>query len=83
MSPEEFNSLFPVGTPVIAYPLIRPEHRAGGLDVPSLRTVTITPAWLLGGHKPVVMVEGYASSLALTHVDPVTPAGAVDGGDPR
>jgi hypothetical protein len=69
MTVEEFNALHPVGTRVVIYPGIRPEHPAGGWRCKHLETTTRTPAWLLGGHTPVVMVEGYATCLALTHVD--------------
>jgi hypothetical protein len=68
---EQFNAAFPVGTPVVAYPLTRPED-----DQPDfferLETVTRTPAWTLGHGKPVVSVDGYAGGIALTHIDPIT-----------
>lgn len=66
MSPEEFNSLHPVGTPVVAYPGARPEV------VPActrLETRTRSAAQLLSGHTPVVWVEGHGACIALTHVD--------------
>lgn len=85
MTAEEFNSRFPVGTPVVAYPGIRPERpvavayrkavEAGrtvaGETNPCkrLETTTRTPAWNLGHGTPVVSVEGYAGGIALTHVD--------------
>jgi hypothetical protein len=58
---DEFNARFPVGTPVVAYPLAR--------DDEPLRTRTRTPAWELGHGAAVVSVEGYAGGIALTHVD--------------
>lgn len=92
MTAEEFNSLFPVGTPVVAYPGIRPEHPVAvayrkaveaGRTVTGemnpctrLETVTRTPAWTLGHGTPVVSVDGYAGGIVLDHVDVVE---AVDG----
>ncbi|MGW9245818.1 hypothetical protein [Streptomyces badius] len=64
---DEFNARYPVGTPVMAYPLTRPgvnEHFFKELD-----TVTRTPAWILGDGEPVVSVEGYAGGICLSHVD--------------
>ena len=43
------------------------------------KSVTRSEAWLLGGHTPVVMVEGYPGGIALSHVMGYTPASA--GGD--
>ncbi|MGW2223890.1 hypothetical protein [Streptomyces formicae] len=62
-----FNAGHPVGTPVTAYPGARNEQ---GLD-----TTTRSEAWVLGGHTAVVMVDGYAGGIALTHID-VRPGGA-------
>jgi hypothetical protein len=64
---DEFNARYPVGTPVMAYPLTRPgenQHFFKELD-----TVTRTPAWILGHGEPVVSVEGYAGGICLSHVD--------------
>ena len=66
MTADEFNALYPVGTPVVVYPGFRP------VDDPEARRIesrTRTAAWLGGGHTPVVMVEDYGSWVALTHVD--------------
>jgi len=71
MNAETFNSRFPVGTPVLAYPACRPE------DCPNdkrLVTRTRSEAQVLGGHADVVWVEGYSSCIALSHVDVVTEA---------
>jgi len=84
---EEFNALYPVGTPVVAYPGIRPEHPVAvayrkaaeaGRTVRSevnpckrLETTTRTPAWTLGHGAPVVSVDGYPGGISLSHVDPV------------
>lgn len=68
MNAEQFNALYPVGSPVIAYPGARPE------DIPSatrLVTRTRSTAQVLGGHTDVVWVEGHGACIALTHVDPV------------
>lgn len=85
MTAEEFNSRYPVGTKVVAYPGIRPEHPvavAYQKDVEAgrtyrwetdpcerLETFTRTPAWALGHGTPVVSVEGHAGGICLSHVD--------------
>lgn len=87
MNAEEWNARYPVGTPVVAYPSIRPEHavavayreaaeagrtfRSDTDPCTRLETTTRTPAWTLGHGEPVVSVEGYAGGIALTHVDVV------------
>lgn len=61
-----WNNLFPVGTPVFAYPGCRPE------DCPNderLVTRTRSKAEVLGGHTDVVWVDGHDSCIALTHID--------------
>jgi hypothetical protein len=71
MNAETFNSRYPVGTPVFAYPACRPE------DCPNdkrLVTRTRSEAQVLGGHTDVVWVEDYSSCIALSHVDVVTEA---------
>lgn len=55
----------PIGTPVTAYPGVLPEDSA---DAKILITHTRSLPWMLGGHTPVVLVEGYAGAIALTHV---------------
>ncbi|MFF2940856.1 hypothetical protein ACFVSQ_13535 [Streptomyces niveus] len=74
MTADEFNALYPVGTPVVAYPLPRPEDENPSYFT-RLATVTRTPAWELGHGEPVVSVKGYAGGICLTHVD-VTTGGA-------
>lgn len=57
---EWFNEHVPIGTSVIYWPGIREgEGRA---------SVTRSAAWLLGGHTPVVLVDGYPGGVALSHV---------------
>lgn len=63
---EQFNELCPVGTPVLYWPADRSDE--------GRKSVTRSAAWLLGGHTPVVMVEGYAGGIALTHVMGYVPA---------
>lgn len=66
MNAEQFNALYPVGTPVVAYPDCRPE------DDPTderIETTTRSQATLLGGHTDVVWVHGHGACIALTHVD--------------
>lgn len=76
MTAEEFNARYPVGTPVVAYPFVRPEHRAYD-PAERLETVTRTPAWTLGHGAVVVSVKGYAGGICLTHVD------VIEGGGER
>lgn len=68
MNADQFNRLYPVGTRVVAYPGVRPEHAAGGTCT-RLVTRTKTTAWEAGGHTAVVMVDDHSSWIALTHVD--------------
>jgi hypothetical protein len=67
----QFNERYPVGTAVIAYPGVRPEHAAtvGMTDYPRLATRTRSSAWNLGHGEPVVLVEGYAGGISLEHID--------------
>lgn len=90
MNAETWNRLYPVGTPVVAYPSVRPEHPVAvayrkaveaGRTVTGemnpctrLETTTRTPAWTLGHGTPVVSVEGYAGGIALTHIDVIEAA---------
>ena len=85
MNAETFNSFYPVGIQVVAYPFVRPEHPvavryreavAAGLsrkteDDPCTRLVTRTRsvAQVLGGHTDVVWVDGHGACIALTHID--------------
>ncbi|GGY81407.1 hypothetical protein GCM10010327_10100 [Streptomyces nitrosporeus] len=64
---DRWNSQYPVGTPVTAYPGCRPED-----DPKAERLVTRTrsTASVLGGHTAVVWVDGHSSCISLTHVDP-------------
>jgi hypothetical protein len=65
----EFNSRYPVGTPVLAYPGARPEH--GGSEE-TLITRTRSLAQVCASGDSVVWVEGHGAYIILTHVDPVT-----------
>lgn len=72
LTAEQWNNRHPVGTPVIAYPGVRPEHPAySALNSRRLETVTRSRAWNLGHGEPVVMVDGYAGGISLEHVDVV------------
>ncbi len=62
MTSEHWNSRYPAGTRVTAYPITR--------DDAGIETTTRSEAWTLGGHTPVVLVDGYAGGIALSHVDP-------------
>ncbi len=61
----------PVGTPVLAYPGVRPEASSTATVID---TVTRDEPWLLGGHTWVVSVEGYPGGIALTHIDRKDPS---------
>jgi hypothetical protein len=62
----EFNALYPIGTPVVAYPGCRPEDDAND---ERLVTFTRSKAEVLGGHTDVVWVDGHGACIALTHID--------------
>jgi hypothetical protein len=68
MNPEqvvaEWNASYPVGTPVVYQPI------QGGCAHDNAQTATRSEAWVLGGHTPVVMVEGRAGGVALDHCYP-------------
>ncbi|MBD9700715.1 hypothetical protein IHE56_01125 [Streptomyces sp. ID01-12c] len=66
-SVDEFNSRYPVGTPVLAYPGCRPEDHK---NATRLLTRTRSSATVLSGHTPVVWVDGHGACIALTHIDP-------------
>lgn len=66
MTADEWNRLYPVGTPVTAYPGCRPEDDPHG---DRLVTHTRNKAEVLGGHTDVVWVDGHGACIALTHVD--------------
>jgi hypothetical protein len=69
MSPEEFNAAHPVGTPVVAYPGVRPDDPAAeAFGVTRIVTRTRTEAWSAHG-TPVVMVNDHGAWIALTHID--------------
>ena len=60
---EFFNEHVPIGTPVGYWPGVR--------EGEPRRSVTRSAAWLMGGHSPVVMVDGYPGGIALSHVMPL------------
>ncbi|MFD9930180.1 hypothetical protein ACFWZK_29085 [[Kitasatospora] papulosa] len=64
---DRWNALYPVGTPVTAYPGCRPEDDP---KCTQIVTRTRSAASVLGGHTAVVWVEGHSSCISLTHVDP-------------
>lgn len=82
---DAWNARYPIGTPVMAYPGIRPDDPiavayqkrvAEGRTFPSikdpckrLKTTTRTPAWILGHGTPVVSVNGYPGGIHLEHID--------------
>jgi hypothetical protein len=63
----QWNERFPIGTPVIAYPGVRPEYSGDGYT--RLETHTRSRAWNLGHGEPVVAVDGYAGGISLKHID--------------
>jgi hypothetical protein len=82
LTADQWNERNPIGTPVIAYPGVRPEDpAAAAFGVHRLETVTRSRAWNLGHGTPVVMVDGYSGGICLSHVDiveqaPVAPSQA-------
>ncbi|MEI5032487.1 hypothetical protein RB201_04610 [Streptomyces sp. S1A(2023)] len=66
---DEFNHFYPVGTPVLAYPGIRPED---GPDDSTLITRTRTEARVVASGDSVLWVDGHGAYITLTHVDPVS-----------
>lgn len=64
MTADQFNALYPVGTPVTIYPGARPER--GGR---AIQTHTRTAAYTHEGHTDAVFVGDYSGFIALTHVD--------------
>lgn len=62
---EQFNDACPIGTAVLYWP--------GAFEGEGRKSATRSVAWLLGGHTPAVMVEGYAGGIALSHVIGYTP----------
>jgi hypothetical protein len=70
LTAEQWNSRHPIGTPVIAYPGVRPsDPLAAVFGVPRLETRTRSRAWNLGHGEPVVAVDGYAGGISLDHID--------------
>ncbi|WP_327592493.1 hypothetical protein [Streptomyces chartreusis] len=61
----QFNTRYPIGTPVTAYPAARPEDDP---NADRLETTTRSEAFTFAG-TPVVMVDRY-ERIALTHIDP-------------
>ncbi|WP_300680721.1 hypothetical protein [Nocardioides sp.] len=57
---EQFNQIVPIGTPVLFWP--------GAREGEGRESKTRSEAWMLGGHTPAVMVEGYPGGIALSHV---------------
>ncbi|MET8841485.1 hypothetical protein ABZW67_15495 [Streptomyces rubiginosohelvolus] len=64
---DRWNAAHPIGTPVTAYPGLRPEDNSKCVR---LITHTRSAASVLGGHTAVVWVEGHGACIKLTHVDP-------------
>jgi len=72
---EWFNEVWPVGSPVYYWPGVREgEPRRG---------TTRSASWLLVGHSPVVLVEGYAGAIALSHVMGYSPGSTGETGGQR
>lgn len=68
---ERWNTRYPIGTPVTAYPGTRPTDDP---NAERLITRTRSEAKVLEGHTAVVWVDGHSSCIALTHVDPIQSA---------
>ena len=61
---DRFNQAYPLGTMVRYWTMVREGE-------PSGTARTRTPAQVLSGHTAVVWVTGYASCIALSHVEAV------------
>ena len=59
---DRFNACHPVGTLVRYWKGVRGERKPSGV------TRTVTRAFVLSGHTPVVWVEGETGCVALTHL---------------
>ncbi|MFC3986499.1 hypothetical protein [Streptosporangium jomthongense] len=70
LTADEWNTAWPVGTPILAWP--------GSRDAEPLTTATRTTAWTLGSGHAVVSVEGCTGGIFLTHIQPIH-----QNGDPR
>ncbi|MFB6675552.1 hypothetical protein ACFCWG_24640 [Streptomyces sp. NPDC056390] len=74
-----FNAAHPVGTPVVAYPGVRPEHFPRHPEMATrIESVTRTRATVVGaslGGTAVVWIEDHGAFIALTHID-IRPGGA-------
>jgi hypothetical protein len=60
---DAWNEANPAGTPVLFWP--------GEKTGPGRPSRTRTEAWVMASGEPVVMVDGYAGGIALTHVEPI------------
>lgn len=70
LTAEQWNGRYPPGTPVTAYPGLRPEHPAfAEFRSKRLETRTRSAAWNLGHGEPVVLVNDYAGGISLEHID--------------
>jgi hypothetical protein len=56
---DDFNSRFPVGTAVLRFPST---ERISG---EGKETKTLSPAWVMGGHSAMVMLEGVSGGYSL------------------
>lgn len=56
----QFNELYPVGTPVVYWPVLGHPH--------CIKTLTRSRAWALSSGTPVVKVEGFAGGVAISHL---------------
>lgn len=68
MNAEQWNAMYPVGTPVFAYPGFRPQDDP---DARRLVTRTRSKAQKSSSGHDVVWVDGEGSYITLTHVDPL------------
>lgn len=62
----DWNATYPIGTPVIRYKLINPLREPQD-------SKTRSEAWMMGGHSPMVIVEGVAGGVILESVVPKRP----------
>lgn len=60
---KKWNERFPIGTQV--------RYWTGAREGRGNIAITRTPAEVLGGHTPVIWVEGVSGCIALSHVEPL------------
>lgn len=71
ISAEEWNEVWPKGTEVIFFPVVKEGRPVVGPDSKPQHTKTRSEAWMLGEHA-VVSIEGRAGGVAISHLAVLT-----------